>query len=88
LPAAGAGSQPLAGKTVVLTGALEDLTRDEAKQRLEALGARVSSSVSQKTSYVIAGADAGSKLAKARELGLTVLDAAGLALLLEGKLPG
>jgi DNA ligase (NAD+) len=88
MPAPAAQGQPLAGKTVVLTGTLEDLTRDEAKERLEALGAKVSSSVSQKTSYVIAGADAGSKLAKARELGVTVLDAAGLARLLQGRLPG
>jgi DNA ligase (NAD+) len=88
MPRAAAQDQPLAGKTVVLTGVLESMTRDEAKERLEALGAKVSSSVSQKTSYVIAGSDAGSKLAKARELGVTVLDGAGLALLLEGKLPG
>jgi len=79
-----AKSLPLSGKTVVLTGTLEGLTRDEAKARLEALGAKVSSSVSQKTHYVIAGADAGSKLAKARELGVTVLDGAGLAQLLDG----
>ena len=76
---------PLAGKTVVLTGTLEGHTRDEAKAQLEAMGAKVSSSVSQKTDYVIAGADAGSKLAKARELGVTVLDGAGLGQLLDGQ---
>jgi DNA ligase (NAD+) len=87
MPALAAKGQPLAGKTVVLTGTLEDRTREEAKEQLEALGAKVSSSVSQKTDYVIAGADAGSKLAKARELGVAVLDGAGLAQLLEGRLP-
>jgi DNA ligase (NAD+) len=93
MPEPTASSQPLAGKTVVLTGALESLTRDEAKERLEALGAKVSSSVSQKTSYVVAGSDAGSKLTKARELGVPVLDEAALRQLLggslkAGKLPG
>jgi DNA ligase (NAD+) len=87
LPAPTAQTQPLSGKTVVLTGALQGLTRDEAKERLEALGAKVSSSVSQKTSFVVAGSDAGSKLAKARELGVTVLDEDGLRQLLGGKLP-
>jgi DNA ligase (NAD+) len=88
MPRAAAREQPLAGKTVVLTGALESMARDEAKERLEALGAKVSSSVSQKTSYVVAGSDAGSKLARARELGVTVLDEEGLGQLLVGKLPG
>jgi DNA ligase (NAD+) len=88
VPVAAAASLPLSGKTVVLTGTLEGVTRDEAKAQLEALGARVSSSVSQKTHYVIAGADAGSKLAKARELEVTVLDGSGLAQLLAGRLPG
>ncbi|WP_050613888.1 NAD-dependent DNA ligase LigA [Bacillus testis] len=63
-----------AGKTVVLTGKLEILTRNEAKEKLEALGANVAGSVSKKTNLVIAGADAGSKLAKAQELGVEVWD--------------
>lgn len=65
---------PLAGQTWVLTGTLEAMSRDEAKAQLEALGAKVSGSVSARTSCVVAGPGAGSKLAKASELGLTVLD--------------
>jgi DNA ligase (NAD+) len=68
----------LAGKTFVLTGTLPHWTRDEAKDRLEAAGARVSGSVSKKTDYVVAGTEAGSKLDKARELGVTVIDEARL----------
>ncbi|MEM7017247.1 MAG: NAD-dependent DNA ligase LigA [Pseudomonadota bacterium] len=68
------GAQPLAKKTFVLTGTLQQMTRDDAKSRLQALGATVSGSVSKKTSYVIAGEKAGSKLTKAEELGVTVLD--------------
>jgi DNA ligase (NAD+) len=69
---------PLVGKTVVLTGALDTLGRDEAGARLEALGAKVAGSVSKKTSLVVAGESAGSKLDKARELGIEVWDEAAL----------
>ncbi|MCZ8253875.1 MAG: NAD-dependent DNA ligase LigA [Hylemonella sp.] len=75
---------PLAGKTFVLTGTLPTLSRDEAKDMLEAAGAKVAGSVSKKTDYVVAGEEAGSKLDKARELGISVLDEAGLRGLLQG----
>ncbi len=76
---------PLAGLSVVLTGTLPTLTRDEAKALLEAAGAKVAGSVSKKTTYVVVGEEAGSKLDKARELGVPLLDEAGLRALLAGR---
>ena len=75
--------KPLLGKTFVLTGTLPELTRDQAGEMIEAAGGKVAGSVSKKTHYVVAGADAGSKLAKAQELGITILDETGLRRLLQ-----
>ena len=83
-----AAALPLADKTVVLTGTLPTLSREHAKAMLEAAGAKVAGSVSKKTHYVVAGSEAGSKLDKAQELGVAVLDEAGmLALLADAPTP-
>jgi len=74
--------QPLSGKTFVITGTLPTLSRDEAKDKVEAAGGKVAGSVSKKTDYVVAGEEAGSKLTKAQELGVTVIDEAGLLAML------
>jgi DNA ligase (NAD+) len=78
------GEGPLAGMTLVLTGTLPDLTREQATERILAAGGRVTGSVSRKTSYVVAGESAGSKLADAERLGVPVLDEPGLLALLDG----
>jgi len=85
---AAAARLPLAGQTFVLTGTLPTLSRDEAKAMLEAAGAKVAGSVSKKTHCVVAGAEAGSKLDKARELGVAVIDEAQLRALVAGQGPG
>jgi DNA ligase (NAD+) len=78
------GEGPLAARTLVLTGTLPTLTREEATERIVAAGGRVTTSVSKKTDYLVAGESAGSKLAKAEKLGVTVVGEAGLHELLEG----
>jgi DNA ligase (NAD+) len=75
---AGLAAGPLAGKTLVLTGTLPTLSRQEATDLIVAAGGRVTGSVSAKTDYVVVGEEAGSKLAKAQELGIDLLDEAGL----------
>ena len=79
------GPQPLAGTTWVLTGTLPSLSREKAKEMIEAAGGKVSGSVSKKTSFVLAGAEAGSKLDKAQELGVTILDEPGFIQRLAGE---
>jgi DNA ligase (NAD+) len=78
-------STQLAGLTLVLTGTLPNLSREEAKAMVEAAGGKVSGSVSKKTNYVVAGEEAGSKLDKARELGVPVIDEAGLKALIAAR---
>ena len=82
-----AGTLPLDGLTFVITGTLSGLQREAAEDALRALGAKVSGSVSKKTSYLVVGADAGSKLAKAQSLGVAVLDEAALEQILQTKRP-
>ncbi len=82
-PSVSKDKQALAGKTFVITGTLSSMTRDEAKELLQSTGAKVSGSVSAKTDYLLAGEKAGSKLARAENLGVEIIDEAGLRALLE-----
>ena len=81
--AAPSGERPLAGRTVVLTGALASMTREQAGERLRALGAHVASSVSRRTDFVVVGDNPGAKARRAEELGVPMLDEAALLALLE-----
>ena len=81
-------SDAFAGKQFVLTGSLQTMSRDQAKVAIEARGGRVTSSVSKKTAYVVAGHDPGSKLDKAKELGVAHVDEKGFQELLEKGIPG
>jgi DNA ligase (NAD+) len=83
-PRTAAADGPLAGRTVVVTGTIEGYSREEAEAAVRAAGGKPGGSVSKKTDYVVAGPGAGSKLAKAEELGIEVLDADGFRRLLEG----
>ena len=76
---------PLAGKTFVITGTLPTLAREEAREMIESQGGKVAGSVSKKTDYVVAGSEAGSKLAKAEALGIAVIDETHLKALLDGR---
>jgi DNA ligase (NAD+) len=84
-PGSGVAAGPLAGKTVVVTGTLSSFDRAAAEEAIRAAGGRASGSVSRSTSYVVAGENAGSKLAKAAELGVPVLDEEGFRRLLAGE---
>jgi DNA ligase (NAD+) len=79
------GSGPLSGKTFVLTGTLSSMSREDASGRIEAAGGKISSGVSKKTSFVLAGADAGSKLEKAKSLGVAILGEAEFLSMIGGK---
>jgi DNA ligase (NAD+) len=85
--AEGDADGPLSGKTVVVSGTIEGFSRDEAEDAVRAAGGKPAGSVSKKTDYLVAGPGAGSKLAKATELGVPVLDADGFRRLLAGELP-
>ena len=87
-PRVAAASGPLAGKSVVVTGTIEGFSREKVEAAIRSAGGKPAGSVSRKTDYVVAGPGAGSKLAKAEELGITVLDADGFLRLLGGDMPG